>query len=441
MTRASIGRVVIGLWMVFVTALAGLPLATRVTAPAAVPQGAQAASGAAVPVQLRLSDAGGPLTGTVNLQLRLFNAASGGSLLLLEDKPSTAVVGGIVSVLIGETAPVFGSVASAFSSTNASVWLEVTAAANILNPRVQIGSAPFAFAIPDGSIGNVKLTDFAVTSAKLFTDSVNTGKIQDGQVQTADLQDGAVSNAKLGTGLDGGKLTAGSVANAQLGSGIDGAKLQAPSVANDKLASGIDAAKITVGSMSGDRVTVNSLNGDRIVAASIPAGKLAADSVSSANISSGAVGASDIANNGFGASSRPLLSYVPVVPRLNAFYDDLVVPTGTTSTLSAPAQYPTAKVLHVVIGVTLLGTGILNSESTGLFDVRCDSADPAVSFAADAGTLLASVNGTKTRLFVQTGTIPVYNGQFVCTANMPTDVSARIDLHLIGYWENASTAP
>ena len=204
MTKSSIGRVVLGLWMVFVTVLAGLPLATRVSSPAAAPQAIQAPSGAVVPVQLRLTDSSGPLNGTYSLILQLYSAASGGTLLLQETKSAT-LVNGLTSVMIGET-PNFGTITATFANTNGTVWLGVSVQGGAeLTPRVQVGAAPFALNVPDGAIGN----------------------------------------AKLGTNLDGSKL-------------------QVTSVANDKLASGIDAAKVTLGSMSGDRVTVNTLNGDRI---------------------------------------------------------------------------------------------------------------------------------------------------------------------------------
>lgn len=128
-------------------------------------------STAGIPYQGRLADKNGaPLTQTVNMIFRLYAAASGGSPLWEEQwtgANSVQVSDGLFNVMLGSLTPISQNTITG----NSNLFLGITVETDSeMNPRVQLGSVPFAtqaLTVPDGSITTDKLADGAVTSSKL----------------------------------------------------------------------------------------------------------------------------------------------------------------------------------------------------------------------------------------------------------------------------------
>ena len=115
----------------------------------AAPQRMAAQSGAStgtIAYQGRLADASGaPLTGAYILTFHLYNAASGGSPLWEEiwiGANNVQVTNGLFNVMLGSITPIPQSL---FTGNN-SLWLGIAVGSDAeMTPRVQLGSAPFAF--------------------------------------------------------------------------------------------------------------------------------------------------------------------------------------------------------------------------------------------------------------------------------------------------------
>lgn len=121
--------------------------------------------------QGRLADSiGNPLTGTYPMVFRLYNAASGGAPLWEEQwtgSNSVAVSDGLFNVMLGSITPIPQTVVNG----NNSLWLGISVSSDDeMTPRVQLGSVPYAFTVPDGSVTTEKIADEAVTQAKLGPD-------------------------------------------------------------------------------------------------------------------------------------------------------------------------------------------------------------------------------------------------------------------------------
>jgi hypothetical protein len=155
--------VMIGLLLWAQTAGA-LPLPGDLNAPDAPSTGTIAYQG-------RLADANGnPLTSTVNMEFRLYNAATGGVYIWEEfwtGANSVQVSDGLFNVMLGSIEPIPQSVVTG----NNSLWLGITVGNDDeMLPRVQLGSVPFAvqaLTVPDGSVTTNKISDGAVTMSKL----------------------------------------------------------------------------------------------------------------------------------------------------------------------------------------------------------------------------------------------------------------------------------
>lgn len=157
-----------------------------------------AVSTGTIAYQGRLADSGGnPLTTTVNMTFRLYNAATGGTPLWSEDwtgPNGVQVSDGLFNVMLGSLTAIPQSVISG----NPTLFLGITAGTDDeMAPRVQLGSVPFAvqaLTVPNGSVTTSKLADKAVTQAKLGSDISLVPP--DGSISTAKLADGAVTQLK-----------------------------------------------------------------------------------------------------------------------------------------------------------------------------------------------------------------------------------------------------
>lgn len=164
--------------------------------------------------QGRLADsAGNPLTGTYPMIFRLYNTASGGAPLWEEQwtgSNSVAVSDGLFNVMLGS----LNAIPQSVITGNNSLWLGITIGTDDeMVPRVQLGSVPYAFTVPDSSVTTAKIADGAVTQAKLGADVSLVPP--DGSITTAKLADGAVTTVKLnvdnGLGMNGNLTLTGNI--------------------------------------------------------------------------------------------------------------------------------------------------------------------------------------------------------------------------------------
>lgn len=83
------------------------------------------------------------------------------------------------------------------------VYLEVTADAVVLTPRVQLTSNPYAFkaqsanTVVDNAITSIKITDATIVAADIATGAVTSTGILDGTIAAGDLGTGSVTSAKI----------------------------------------------------------------------------------------------------------------------------------------------------------------------------------------------------------------------------------------------------
>lgn len=194
--------------------LAILALLVAAQSAGALPLGRPAAepynsSTSTVAYQGRLADSfGNPLTGTYNMEFRLYSQVSSGTALWNEmwtGSNSVQVSDGLFNVMLGSLTPIPQNVVTG----NNSLWLGIAVGTDSeMQPRVQLGSVPFAvqaLTVPDGSVTSAKIADGAITQVKLASDisffpadgSVTTAKLADQAVTSAKLADQAVTSAKL----------------------------------------------------------------------------------------------------------------------------------------------------------------------------------------------------------------------------------------------------
>jgi hypothetical protein len=181
-------------------AILGLALGAPGPAPLAAPQNATTT------YQGRLNQNGAPLNGNVNLDLRLYDAATGGLEIARFDGPELQdfpVTDGLLQVELPFDVTDFDGNER---------WLEIRVNGSILSPRQRVASTPYAaralgvnpLAL-DGSelqnlaVGTAKLANGAVTLGKLGANSVDGSKIVDGSVGSADINATQVQRRVTGT--------------------------------------------------------------------------------------------------------------------------------------------------------------------------------------------------------------------------------------------------
>ena len=152
--------------------VAGLLWANSVGAlPLRAPLAASTSTGT-IAYQGRLADAdGNPITNTVNMIFRLYDAATGGVFLWEEQwtgSNGVQVSDGLFNVMLGSLTPIPQSVITGHDS----LFLGITVGTDDeMTPRVQLGSVPFAvqaLTVPDGSVTTEKLADGAINGDKVL---------------------------------------------------------------------------------------------------------------------------------------------------------------------------------------------------------------------------------------------------------------------------------
>lgn len=146
-----------------------------------------ATSTTTIPIQVRLASSGGtPTNGLKAMTFKLYNVSSGGSVLWSETWSAgnaVRVTDGVASVLLGSQTPLSQSIVANNSTLHLGITIDTEAE---MQPRVQLGSAPIAMTVPDGSITAAKLADdvsfvppaASITTIMLADDSVTPDKIQ-----------------------------------------------------------------------------------------------------------------------------------------------------------------------------------------------------------------------------------------------------------------------
>jgi hypothetical protein len=124
----------------------------------------------------RLSDSAGPVQGSVDLQLELFDAESGGSVVWNESQTAQAQEG-LVYIELGAVTPLDDTVFD-----GGDLWLEVTVNGEAMSPRIAVRSVPYAVRA-------------GIADRALEADSV-------GGIQPGDM----VTGVTAGNGLQGGGM-------------------------------------------------------------------------------------------------------------------------------------------------------------------------------------------------------------------------------------------
>ncbi|RMF88393.1 MAG: hypothetical protein D6739_00135, partial [Nitrospirae bacterium] len=94
---------------------------------------------------LLLDAAGNPLAGPADLELAIYDAASGGTLLYAESHPAVPLSDGVYVVQLGGGAPSHGSFGPALFARPGR-WLEITVNGEVQSPRRRLAAAPWAVA-------------------------------------------------------------------------------------------------------------------------------------------------------------------------------------------------------------------------------------------------------------------------------------------------------
>lgn len=132
-------------------------------------------------------------------------------------------------------------------------------------------------AVPDGSIGALKLADAAVTAAKIALSAVNSGNIIDSAVITAKLADLCITTAKLAAKcVTSSKIADGAVGATQIADGaVVNAKLGASAVqSNNIYEKAVSNAKLADDCITNDKLADNAVDTENIVDLSITADKI-----------------------------------------------------------------------------------------------------------------------------------------------------------------------
>jgi hypothetical protein len=148
--------------------------------------------------QARLTDtdSGEPLQGSYDLEFRLYDSATEGSLLWSETQSVEIDSLGIVSVILGSQTEID-------IPFDRPVWLEVVVEGGILSPRRELASVPYAFRAKRSddadSLGGVPSGDYVVqgVSGVVTTDMISDGP---GSGLDADMLDGLDSDAFADSG-------------------------------------------------------------------------------------------------------------------------------------------------------------------------------------------------------------------------------------------------
>jgi hypothetical protein len=170
--------------------------------------------------QGELRDTGTPISGNIDFEFRLFDAATNGNQL----GPQRALNGHPLSNGVFTVTLDFGD-----QFTGAQRWLEIGVRRSgqptftVLQPRQSIKATPYALHaefIADNSIDGASIADGSITSVDLANNSVNSLQIVNGAVGTLELADASVTTPKIAeAAVTASKLAVGAVGIDQINIG------------------------------------------------------------------------------------------------------------------------------------------------------------------------------------------------------------------------------
>ena len=143
--------------------------------------------------QGKLTDASGvALNGYYNMEFRIYDAASGGTLLWSESHSSVPVMKGLFNVLLGETDPIN-------LPFDGQYYLEIQVGSDVLTPRIPLSAVAYAFRanIADsvaGGAGQVLTLSFGSDDTLRLTQSVGSSFAVNIPVKEDDLSDNSVND-------------------------------------------------------------------------------------------------------------------------------------------------------------------------------------------------------------------------------------------------------
>ena len=146
------------------------------------------------------SETGQPLAGTYDLTLRLYGAPAGGDILWSESKSVTTDQAGVFATVLGS----HSALDVPFDSP---CWLEVELEGEVLAPRRELVSVPYAFhALNADSLGGLRSDSYALAGHLHDDLYVNEGQV--GSITGGMIGDGEITDADVAAGaaIDPGKI-------------------------------------------------------------------------------------------------------------------------------------------------------------------------------------------------------------------------------------------
>ncbi len=264
---------------------------------------------------LLVDAAGDPLTGTVAIEIGVFDAFSAGNRLYREVHIGVALAEGRFSLLLGTGDFSEGTYdASLFSEQNR--FLEVSVDGETLSPRQPFSSVAYAFQAQEAQ--TAQQADQAQQSVTADDASTLGGQLPSDFDQSSHVSNTqnphSVSLDELGGQLGPGQLAPGSVGTLELGSrvvttdkiiefAIDGLRIAGNAVTAAKIAEGaVGTSEIADNSITNLDIGTGAVGVTELAQNVVNASHLAANSVGSSEISAGAVQSSELASSSVGTA-------------------------------------------------------------------------------------------------------------------------------------------
>lgn len=115
---------------------------------------------------LRDSNTAAPLTGPHSVVFRIYDVETLGTALWTESQPVTADTAGVFSVILGSVTPID-------ISFNGPMWLEVEVDSEVLSPRRELVSVPYAFHAADSdSLGGLPSGSYSIEGHEHGADEI-----------------------------------------------------------------------------------------------------------------------------------------------------------------------------------------------------------------------------------------------------------------------------
>ena len=351
--------------------------AALATAPASA-----APVGTAFTYQGELQYNGQPATGTYDFEFALFDLASGGSPLAVENVADQAVTAGLFTVELDYTDVPF--VASQ------SYWLEVRVRDGAsgggyqpLLPRQQVTPSPYAInarSVQAAGVTTAAIADGAVSGGKIAVDAVTSSKILDGSVAGADIDATQVQRRVAGTCPPGSAVQAVDAAGA-----VDCQAAGSGTVTSVGTADGLTGGPVTTSgtlSIADGGVTSAKIADGGVASVDVADGSLVAADVNSASVQLRVTGncSGGISSvNADGSTTcndavnrvRPLLSVFGTELHPNA--------TGASSITIGTDGFPLIAVHHVANG-DLIVVHCQNASCTSVTATAIDTAGDVGAF-------------------------------------------------------------